>query len=460
MIVLSIILPFIAAVIFGFALPFLLVNIYHAITKWSDTTKTTIILWAISIGTILPIILTKRNLSLEAELFRPFSTGTAGFAFMTTRIATLLAIGVALVMLSRGLTTRRQSVVDSVSLLAWTFAIYFIGTVLVVSLGSEYPDFTYKYSYVLITIGSFFFLGQYNLYKVNCNVKTILFVVVLGSLIAIMVAPNLVLLKPYKGLIPGLNFRLFGITSHANTLGLVSLVLILLEVYFPSRRLLRIVILTASTVVFVLAQSKTAWVTLSGLVLGVYVPNLLVRYQIKQSCQRSIKLFVAVCMLMLAIISSVPFATDLEKFLHIHSDLTTFTGRTAIWKKTLMEWYNYPLFGYGPGIWGLEYRIKAGMLYAGQAHNQFIQTIGESGGIGLFLIVCYLMVLLQYAIRYYTQSKGLILSLWIIILFRCFSEAPLRPLVFIDWAFFIHALMIIYTVYYARSSESAPLGQY
>ena len=130
-------------------------------------------------------------------------------------------------------------------------------------------------------------------------------------------------------------------------------------------------------------------------------------------------------------------------------EVLSLTGRTSIWADTLAEFERYPWFGYGPDLWGVEYRIRLGKLFAGQAHNQFIQTLGESGLIGFSLLLMYLGVLLRLALRTFSASRGLSLALYLLILVRCITEAPLRGVVN-DWTFFTHATLLIVLAYYAR----------
>lgn len=279
--------------------------------------------------------------------------------------------------------------------------------------------------------------------------KLLLLVPVAGSLIAAVVAPDFALNRPYSGLLPGIDFRLCGVTGHANTLGPLALLLIIFELYFPSRPRWRGVILAIAVTTFVLAQSKTAWLMTLGLVAFVFIPYRLVVYRARShQVQASLLFLLSIVVVSMAVILSLSFV-DWPRFLDKNA-LTTFTGRTVIWEKTIDEWQKNPLFGYGQGIWGVKYRINAGMLHVGQAHNQFIQALGEAGIMGLMLMVSYLTVLLRYSIKYFMVSRGLILALLVISLFRCFSEAPFRISFFMEWAFFAHALLFLSAVHYAQ----------
>ncbi|WP_406811570.1 O-antigen ligase family protein, partial [Klebsiella aerogenes] len=57
----------------------------------------------------------------------------------------------------------------------------------------------------------------------------------------------------------------------------------------------------------------------------------------------------------------------------------TLSGRVSIWFEVIKDWQNNPIFGYGPDYLDVEHRLRLGMLFAFHAHNQFIQTLGQSG---------------------------------------------------------------------------------
>jgi O-antigen ligase len=126
----------------------------------------------------------------------------------------------------------------------------------------------------------------------------------------------------------------------------------------------------------------------------------------------------------------------------------------VIWEITLKEWWANPLFGYGPTLWDIDYRIAHGQLEAGQAHNQFVQTLGDSGLLGLLALLSYLMMLFYYAMKYTKESKGVLLALVLVLLLRCFTESPFRLIVFLEPAFLTHLILFTLLVMMQRSDKN------
>jgi O-antigen ligase len=106
--------------------------------------------------------------------------------------------------------------------------------------------------------------------------------------------------------------------------------------------------------------------------------------------------------------------------------LTSMTGRDQIWAVAMDEWKRNPIFGYGPNLFDLDYRISIGMLFATHAHNEFMDVLARSGVVGVISLVFYLIILLNLSIRCAAYSKGLSLALFMMLFFRAISEVPLN----------------------------------
>ena len=143
-------------------------------------------------------------------------------------------------------------------------------------------------------------------------------------------------------------------------------------------------------------------------------------------------------------------------YLQRKTDIGTLNGRFQIWDVTLQAWRENVLFGYGPDIWSPERRFRLNMFNVGQAHNQFVQTLGEAGLAGLLLLVVYLITLLSIALRRFVASRGLILSLLVLLLARCVTESPLRSEGLLSWATFLHLLLVLVACHYLRQPARAP----
>lgn len=444
-----IVLPFVAALLIGLAVPFGLMVAYRITIAWGDTSRLIIILWLIVIGATLSVVLTTRNINYTTEYTPLLTASDFSSGFMASRLVTLALLVWSIVTLLRGWLANRDVLVNPASGVLGAFLVYSFGTIFIQVFGSAYPSFNYKTLYAPIVMIAIYYLVHTDMNVLVRHFKWLLLVPVSGSLIAAMIAPDFALNRPYSGLLPGIDFRLYGVTEHANVLGPLALLLILVELHFPSRRRWRGVILAIAITTFVLAQSKTAWLMTLGLLVLVFIPYRLAVYRTQSRQTQGTLLFLLGIVVILMVVTLGLSFVDGSRFIDKYG-LTTFTGRTVIWEKTIDEWQRNPLFGYGSEIWGVEYRIRAGMLHVGHAHNQFIQTLGEAGIMGLLLLVSYLAVLLRYAIKYFMVSRGFILALLVISLFHCFSEAPFRISAFMEWGFFTHALLFLSVVHYAH----------
>jgi O-antigen ligase len=431
----------------GLVAPVAMVVGYRYVARWSDTTKLAIILWCLMLGICLPVAASFASFDPATEFDMSDSAVQSSLSRWASRVSSLVLIAFSLTILARFWLTRGRDSAEPVSRLAKGFCTYLLGTALIGMTAAGEPMFSYKVFYVPIVLGAAYTLGDFRERVIAAHVKAILFLVAAVSLLLAAVAPQHALLGDYQGLIPGVHFRLYGLSTHPNTLGPAALLLIVFELYFPSPRLARYTLLACGALVFILAQSKTAWVAAVGLYVFGLIP-----YRIVQTPGLNAKVvFLTANVIAAVTVLLIVTALYPTEGLSNTESLTTLTGRTEIWRITLEEFKHYPVFGYGPQLWGLEYRLQEGWLVAGQAHNQFIQTLGESGSVGLLLLLGYLAVLFGYAIRYLRESRGLVLVLLILICFRCFSESPLRVSVLLEWAFVEHLLLVVFAARATRN---------
>src|SRR5438309_7239 len=81
-----------------------------------------------------------------------------------------------------------------------------------------------------------------------------------ASCVAAVVAPELTIERNYHSFIPGVTIRFWGLESHANSMGPVALVYLLLAIHQPFERgWLQRLGVVMGVAVFVMAQSKTTW---------------------------------------------------------------------------------------------------------------------------------------------------------------------------------------------------------
>ena len=96
---------------------------------------------------------------------------------------------------------------------------------------------------------------------------------------------------------------------------------------------------------------------------------------------------------------------------------------------------------------------KFPMLHVGQAHNQFIQTLGEAGLAGLALLLAFLLILLRASLRQFHASGGITFALLVVVLSRCVTESPLRVDGVLSWPTFTLVVLIMLTCHFMRAER-------
>ena len=266
--------------------------------------------------------------------------------------------------------------------------------------------------------------------------------VVWGSLAAALVVPAWAAQQGYTtGVVQGLHTRLAGLTPHPNALGPIAAVLVVLE---WRRRPARIPLLVALAAL-VWSQSKTAWAALAIVaVIALY------RWLRRRSTRRTLLPVVVLAGVVgVSIYLALGLLAPGHDTIKRDNGAETFTGRTSIWEVTLEVWQTDRLVGYGPDLWGdamdRRYRDRVGFA-PGHAHNQLIQTLGESGLLGAAALVSFLLglgLLARHADRVAHGAAG---SLFLVLVVDCFSEVPLQSIPFstnflLTMAVFAYALV-------------------
>ncbi len=88
--------------------------------------------------------------------------------------------------------------------------------------------------------------------------------------------------------------------------------------------------------------------------------------------------------------------------------------RLIIWQDALRVWGKQPLLGVGPGnFWAYDQRFTQLPFYLrdfnktglGVAHNGFLQVLGETGPIGLFFYLSFIVVIIVVSVRMFRRSR-------------------------------------------------------
>jgi exopolysaccharide production protein ExoQ len=279
----------------------------------------------------------------------------------------------------------------------------------------------------------------------------------LVSLAALAVRFDMVAESDYQiGLVPGFSLRFYGFATHANTLAPLCFVLMCCLMLKPFvRRWLTAFAWAAASICLLLTQSKTS-IGLAVVLLGVML--ILARLRIVRARRRvdagSFALFLAGAVLGMLLLLGVLAVPDLmEKFAPAvdTQQITSLTGRTAIWAETLKAVQANPLFGYGPSLWDLEFRIKTGMMFT-HSHNQYLQTLGTAGIVGLLALAGYVVVLLGTAWRARVGSQGVTVALTLFLLIRGVTEVPLSVSEAMQGEFMVQMFLLVLCVGYLPAS--------
>lgn len=252
--------------------------------------------------------------------------------------------------------------------------------------------------------------------------------IVLGTYVALTLlvmalrGPNAWLLAD-SSFLPWTDLRLRGVTHHPNALAPLMVTYLLLEHLQPSRAAVRWVGCTLATALLVLAQSKTGLVG-AGVVFAVQW----LRPPQHRRPRHVVGLAVLAGLAGAAVVvldSPTQALVDPEAL----EGLRTLTGRTQLWAFALDAWRSEPILGAGPEVFR-RYAESTGFTWAGQGHNQFIQSLAEGGLVGLLGLLAYVGAICAAAVRVARISRWGSISVVALLIVRCATETPLRQLSF------------------------------
>ena len=451
-------LPYLFMVAFAFGLAVASLLQYRLAGRITPEARIVCAVVTIGLGALLSVALTSRTLDeariAAGDVVVTYGDYASGFA--ASRWLSLLLIVGALIEIVRGwVGARALALPDPALPILLGLVAYYFGTILIQAAVSDKTGFSFRSLYVPIVLIAVYYQRPHRLDAILGAAKWALLATTLGSLAAIALRPDFAMHRPDIGGIPGLNWRLYGLTPHANTLGPIALLAIVIELHTPSRWWpVRWLHLSTAALAFVLAQSKTAWAAAPVMLVAIYLPIALGRGMNAAGAagrfDRTVwALLGAIAVVVLTAAALVGF--DAFEFVRGRVDLATLTGRTNIWEITLQAWRENILFGYGPEIWGLDRQIRFHMFHVGHAHNQMVQTLGEAGLIGLLLLLGYLGTLVHAGLRRFLATRGLVLTLLMLVLVRCVTEAPLRAEGLLSWATFLHVLLLVAACHAVRA---------
>ena len=422
--------PFILALALGLLVPLIAVFAGVLAEKWSDSSKIAVILSALVIGNAISVMLTGRTLHSEQELLLNSQLGMdveQGRAAWAGRLTAGTILFVSAGEILRWVTGKRSMTAVAKQLwwafLAFYMASYWVGVVFATS-----REIQMSWVYAPVAFTALALMAPTGYKEAMLKVEWVLLAVLGASLLGAVFVPDITVQRGYSSWLPGFSIRLYGFAEHANSLGIIAALAVIMELSPFVRKRVNPLYFAIAAVALLLTQSKTSYMVAVAGVAFVRFEDLRSRFDVKAPGKFISTLIAGSTFLIAAgLIVFLVFANTgkLDRFLSF-SEAITFTGRTRIWQITWNDFMDNPIFGYGPAIWDLKYRYEHNFMAAGQAHNQVFQTLGQAGLIGLATLLWYVYLMGRNCLQSWRATSGLAAIAFLGLLIRCFSESPMR----------------------------------
>jgi O-antigen ligase len=421
---------------------------------------------AMGLGIAISSLLSGRDLKYAATNIEALAlTGAQGGTSLLRLLTLALLAFCAATVVGKLFARQKGDVRPAGQLLFAFFMAYYVCNSLLNALFGTEPAFTHNTLYVPIAMAAVFVWRDQPLAPFLRTAKWALAAFMLVSLVAAVLKPELAVQPNYKGWIPGLNIRLWGVGSNPNSIGPLGLLLILLELMAPGRRWpMRWLAFALGAAVLLMAQSKTAW--LAALV----VAPLILWFRVGRAPTGGMRIGFALGLIaallgasLVVVLADPGRIWDKLAVGQVGSDLSTLTGRLQIWNAAVRAWQENPVFGYGPAAWGPLHRATIGLPFAFSAHNQFLQSMSAAGTLGLITMVGYLGLLLVYCWRAAEATKGLSLAVFVMVFMRCLTEAPLSAATLFNGDVLTQVVLFRIALFGAqqvRASTTRPMPRY
>ena len=322
---------------------------------------------------------------------------------------------------------------------------YFLNNLL-----GKYPILTFQPFYALCFLMSILIMMEGQLTSVVNWARSGLLIFCFASLALIPLLPDLVIQANYShGIFP---FRFWGLAMHANVMGPIAAIALIICLCLPFQKQLIDKIIKASLVcIVIITQSKTA---ILALIFSLFVAWLLRfggspsnkdteldQIRLAISWRAALRIF-----MLLAILASVvafivvSILPDYEQ--HDSGALSALTNRDIIWKAALNEFFRNPAFGYGSSIFDADFRSLIRINSALNAHNQYIQVLASAGIVGLLGFVVYYFTLGFWSFKKRHELKGITAIIFLFLSFRSFTEVPYSLHTSVGIDLLVHAFLV------------------
>lgn len=392
---------------------------------WITARATQIIVALIVLAPALDVMLGGR--SLLGEDISATVQGSAPLPIMT--LATMIVMLLCLLIIARAL-TRRTPVAPGFGVMA-AFTVFFVTNTLLCVPFADNPWITRSHIYPMVLFLAIYMGREDGTEVVIDATKWSLFVMMAASLACMVLLPD-VTRRVYAAEVrlPFVDFRLWGLGAHANAIGPLALLSILVTLNRPfRRRWVTRTSLACAGLVLLLAQSQTAW--LIGLIV---IPGYLA-YQNPAKRERMAAIFKNPAIYLplgLALVAG-SAAYSLAAMFDAPANVSTsagggamLTGRLNAWEVAIDTFEQHPLFGYGLTAWNDEFRANVYLPWATHAHNQLLQSLSVAGIFGAIGLIIYVIALVRGGFRVARATKGLSLAVLFLIMIRTLTEVPLE----------------------------------
>lgn len=269
--------------------------------------------------------------------------------------------------------------------------------------------------WISILVGLALGLNSSDAGKLLENCRLILRTYLVLSLSVVLFFPASVWLTSHERYWAGIP-QFIGLSSHPNGLGSIAALAVVLEAFGRMGGRFRLLFGSMAVVVLLATQSRTGWLmAVIGLV-G------LVAVDPKSYRLRKIAIWTVSMVALLGLFFI--FTSDLAQL----NGLTT--GRVKGWQ--IMTSLTPEIWFVGGGLEVLSEAFNNNKLiglgsWSAQAHNQFLQTLLDSGVIGLFILITLYVVTIKQVLKSKGQDLSLKVALVGMLIVFSMTETPLRP---------------------------------
>ena len=427
-------------------------------------------MWVFFVGVpvalVASVVVRGRNLSLgESALAMLPDAEDVASGNLLTRGITLVCLAIALERVARFFVSGEQRLAVARSPMLFMMS-FIVSANLLAPLFGTPGGFRHQLLYAPLVALAMFAYAQTHAAQGVIAVRNALLVFFVLSFVALAFRPAWVADMHYRaGIIPGFGVRFYGFATHPNTLAPLCLLLIC-AVRLQGFRLawLNWTAVALGLLGLLLTQSKTS-ILLAGIGLGyLWWIDLQRRSRALAGVARGQRqLLVLTCVALAAAIGVLFLLIAVmgesrlgDKILQLADRLqfSTVTGRTRIWEVTIQAAMQNPLFGYGPGLWDVPFRIRTGLPFT-HAHNQFVHTFGAAGIVGLVALSAYLVSLGRLVWRTRAATRGVGVMLFSFLLLRGLTELPFNISNAMQGEFIVQMFLLIVCVGAVRATASA-----